>query len=121
VDLDLRQLCFDLCELLVGQVDVGGAQVFLMRSSLRELGMGTMKSFFCSIQANEIWAGVTPLLFAKSVIKVQQGLVRADVVLVKSGDDPPHIVTGVGVVCSDLGGQNVHGQALALWASHVGD
>jgi hypothetical protein len=41
--------------------------------------------------------------------------------LSKSGDGPPHIVTGVGVVCSDLGGRNVHGQALALWASHVGD
>jgi hypothetical protein len=73
VDLDLRQLCFDLYELLVGQVDVGGAQVSWMRSSLPEPGMGTMKSFLCSIQANKIWAGVTPSLFAKSVIRSSKG------------------------------------------------
>jgi hypothetical protein len=71
VDLDLRQLCFDLCELLVG----GRRRrrpVSWMRSSLREPGMGTMKSFLCSIQANEIWAGVTHLQFAKSVIRASE-------------------------------------------------
>ena len=83
--------------------------------------MGTMKSFLCSIQANEIWAGVTPLLFAKSVIGSSKGWFARMLSLSNRGDDPPHIVTGVGVVCSDLGGQNVHGQALALWASNGGD
>jgi hypothetical protein len=43
-----------------------------MRSSLREPGMGRMKSFLCSIQANEIWAGVTHLQFAKSVIRASE-------------------------------------------------
>jgi len=44
-----------------------------MRSSLREPGMGTMKSFLCSIHANEICAGVTPFLFAKSLIRSSRG------------------------------------------------
>jgi hypothetical protein len=56
-----------------GQVDVGDARFSWMRSSLREPGMGTMKSSLCSIHANEIWAGVTPVLFTKSVIRSSKG------------------------------------------------
>ncbi|KDN73090.1 hypothetical protein DF19_06040 [Streptomyces olindensis] len=44
-----------------------------MRWSLREPGMGTMKSFLCSIQASEICAGVAPLWSAKLVRRSTRG------------------------------------------------
>jgi hypothetical protein len=45
VDFDIRQLHLDPAELLIGQVDVGGAEVLLDALSLREPGIGTMKGF----------------------------------------------------------------------------
>jgi hypothetical protein len=95
VYLDFRQLSFDLCELVVGQLDVGGAQALLDAFQRAGAGMGTMKSFLCSIHANEICAGRDVLAVREVRDEIQQGLVRADVLLVKSGDDPPHIVTGL--------------------------
>ena len=60
VDFDLRQLRLDPAELLVGQVDVGGAEVLLDALKLARAGDGHDEGFLCSIQASETWAGVAP-------------------------------------------------------------
>src|SRR5919107_2521177 len=105
VDRDVRQLGLDRGELLLGQLDVGGAEVLLDPFRPERSRDGHDEVLLVQHPRQGDLRGGGTLLPREAGEQVQEGLVRPDVVLVEAGDDPPHVVAAVGVAGTGFAGQ----------------